>query len=67
MPYDKPPLGIKPGHIATEQRIADLIAAMQRQIDNNAMDEISVILLKMWAKEIILQAELLEALKEEKR
>lgn len=67
MLYDKPPLGVKPGHIATEQRIADLIAAMQRQIDNNAMDEITIILLKMWAKEIVLQAELLERLKEEKR
>ena len=60
--YTKPPLGIKPGYIATEQRIADLVAAMQRQIGNNKMDEITTILLKMWAKEIILQAELLEKL-----
>lgn len=51
---DKPPLGVAPAYICAEQRIAELSEAIVRCLDDKHYG-----IIKIWAKEIYLQADLL--------
>lgn len=59
----KPPIGVKPYEIVAWSRIADLAEAIERQYeDANGNAE----LVELWAREIILQCQILKQLKEQK-
>lgn len=59
----KPPLGVKPYWMVAWSRISDLIEAIERQYeDANGNAE----LVELWAREIILQCQILKQIKEQK-
>ena len=59
----KPPLGVKPYWLVAWNRISDLTEAIERQYeDENGNTE----LVELWAKEIVLQCQILKQLKEQK-
>lgn len=59
----KPPLGVKPYWMVAWSRISDLAEAIERQYeDENGNTE----LVELWAREIILQCQILKQLKEHK-
>lgn len=55
-----PPLGAKPYYIAAWSRIGELIDAIERQYETGDGD---AKLVELWAKEIVLQAKLIGAMK----
>lgn len=57
----KPPLGVKPYWMVAWSRISDLAEAIERQYeDANGNAE----LVELWAREIVLQCQILNRLKE---
>lgn len=56
---EKPPLGIKPAFIAGEERIQGLLEAINRQLGYGSCENI-----KKYAKEIYLQADLIQQMEE---
>lgn len=60
MEYEKPPLGAKPGYIQAWQRIGELAEAIERQYEVAG----NIDCVKVWAKEIALQCDILKMCEE---
>lgn len=59
----KPPLGVKPYWMVAWSRISDLAEAIERQYEDASGN---AELVELWAREIILQCQILNRLKEQK-
>lgn len=58
----KPPIGTKPYWIGASKRISELCEAIKRYTDYSAAR--STDLIKLWAKEIVMQCEIIEKMRE---
>lgn len=58
----KPPIGVAPYWNTSKNRIIELCGAIERYADYNPVETAG--LMKMWTKEIMMQLELIEQIKE---